>query len=342
MIARALWTGAIAGFVVGAGDALLSWGRLAQFMPGAFGRLACALYAGALAAFALSLVAAGVAAAWALLVRHTALGAMLARGGEPSLARTALAIAAVPCVAAALGIAMRVGMITLKTRHHQGLIIAVTVVATAALLAGAVLATFVVGRLIELALRPLGWRALARRWAPAVAAGGIVLGGLVVLAIVNRKLVVQLPLRPYVVLLVWALAWIVVGPFARRLLARVPERRRALVHPALVVGPLLLALMLGASDATRKGAAAHTGLTAPVTALVHRLFDLDRDGYSRCSAAATATTATARSTPARPRSPTTASTRTASAATPRSSARAARRRVRAGARRRCRRTSTSC
>ena len=61
MVARGLWAGALAGIVVGAVDVILSWPRLAQFLPGAGGRLLAALFSAALAAFALSLVGAVVA-----------------------------------------------------------------------------------------------------------------------------------------------------------------------------------------------------------------------------------------------------------------------------------------
>ena len=47
-IARCLWTGALAGAAAGAGDALASFGRLGQFLPGLGGKLACVLFCASL------------------------------------------------------------------------------------------------------------------------------------------------------------------------------------------------------------------------------------------------------------------------------------------------------
>jgi arylsulfatase A-like enzyme len=291
LIARALWTGALAGAAAGAVDALVSWTRLAQFLSGAGGRLLAAVFTGALAAFALSLVAAALAALAAVLWRHTALGAAVgglrarhaerrARDPRQALAGVALAVAAVPCVAAALGVAYQIALVTLQRRHHQGLIVTVAVAATAALLVAAIPATFLLGRLVEHGLRRLPARALSHPAAPAIAAGALVAVLAVAGAVAQRRLLAQLPLRPYLALLGWALACVALAPLAGRALRRVPERLRAFVHPAIVVGPLLVALALGESDAVRKAATAHTGLAAPIAGLVQRLFDLDRDRHS--------------------------------------------------------------
>jgi hypothetical protein len=294
MVARGLWAGALAGIVVGAVDVILSWPRLAQFLPGAGGRLLAALFSAALAAFALSLVGAVVAGLAGFLLNHTAFGPMVAiartrhaetRARDPraALARLSLAIAAVPCLAAALGIAYLIGYDTLLRRHHKGLIVAVAIAATAGLLVAGVLATFIAGKVVEVGLRSLGPRAarvLSHRAAPTIVISLFVAAGVAIIAVSQRKLLVQLPLRPYLALAGWAAAFLAILPYAGRLLARLPERRRVYVHPAVVVLPLLVALGVGSDEAVRKAATAHTGLSAPITDEIHRIFDLDRDHHS--------------------------------------------------------------
>src|SRR5262249_22091573 len=80
VIARGLWTGALAGFVVGFGDAMLSFGALRQFLPGVGGGLECAVFTGSLYAFVLGIVGAVVAGLAALVWRGSALGPLLRHG----------------------------------------------------------------------------------------------------------------------------------------------------------------------------------------------------------------------------------------------------------------------
>jgi len=121
---------------------------------------------------------------------------------------------------------------------------------------------------------------------------------------------------------------VVVGlVLATVVLALLPPRRpvagKLWQRAALLVGlPLLAAvtvLVVSESEPARKAASAHAGFTGALVALGQRSFDFDHDGYSRFSAAATATTATPGATPARRIGPTTASIRTATARTPPSS-----------------------
>src|SRR5438552_2023200 len=101
LVARALWTGAFAGLAAGAGDALLSFGRLSQFL-GFFGKLTCILYSAALYGFWLGLAGAGIGAAGALLQRTALRGVFERTRRTGSLARTSVAMAAVPVAGAAL------------------------------------------------------------------------------------------------------------------------------------------------------------------------------------------------------------------------------------------------
>ncbi|HKA87766.1 MAG TPA: sulfatase-like hydrolase/transferase [Haliangiales bacterium] len=299
-IARSLWTGALAGAVVGAGDALVSYGRLSQFLPGVGGKLGCILFCAALYAFGLSLVAAAGAMAVTALLRLSALGPLVAHGLEQhrlarlrdprrALAGTALAIAAVPCVAAALALAAQSGTFLLQTRKNHELVIVATVLVAAGLLVAGVVAAFVLGRLVEVGLRRLpdrAVRALSHPVAPLVAAVAAlcILGAAAYARALSlpraRAILDQLSLRPEIVGAAAVLAFLALWRFGGSLLARVPARRRAYVHPAVVAGPLVLALVLGSSDAVRKAATAHTGLTPPLADAVRAIFDLDRDGYS--------------------------------------------------------------
>ncbi len=279
-VARALWAGAFAGLAVGAADAFISWGRLGQYLPGVLARLGCVVFTAGLCGFWFALAGGALGIVWTLLARHTALATILAR--PRTLAGTALAAAAVPVVAAALGGAYLIGVHTIATRNHQGLIITVTVAATFALLALAIPATLVLGRLVELVLRLLparGQRILTSRFAaPLVVAALVVLGGGAV-AFASRALLAQIPIRPYLVVLAWLPLFALMARPARRTIDAIPPRARPFVHPILVV-PLVLALVLGGGEAVRKGASAYTGLTTPLVVATRDLFDLDRDGYS--------------------------------------------------------------
>jgi arylsulfatase A-like enzyme len=295
--ARALWAGALAGFVVGAGDALSSWSWIGRFLPDAAGRLRCALFAGGLYAFVLGPLAAALGVAIFLLLRGTALGPLIAHArAEHARARAAsprralvglsLAIAGVPALGAALVVDYFFGVQLVMHRKHEGLIIAVVIAVTLGLVALAVIATFVLGKLVELALRLLPDRALrplSHPLAPPLAALALVALAATKAALLTWQTLALLELRPFVVALAWLAALVPAVPLAdaalRRVYARGP-RLRAVAHPAVVVLPLVLALLLGASDAVRKGASAHTGLSVRLIAFVQRLFDVDRDGYS--------------------------------------------------------------
>jgi choline-sulfatase len=289
-VERALWAGAIAGMAVGSADALLSWDRLGQFLPGLGGKLRCALFAGGLYGFVAALVAAAAAAMW----HFTALGPLAehalarhreARAADPrrALAGLGLALAAGPCLAAALVLAYRAGVDSFAHRHRVDLVVAYNLAVTLGLLVAAAVAALVLGRLVELLLRPLpraALRPLSHPAAPAAALALLLLAAGLVLAWRARETLALLPLRPYLATAALLAACPLARPAAAALLARARPRIRPLLHPVAVAGPLVLALVLGSADAVRKGASAGTGLATAIAVGVRQIFDLDRDGYS--------------------------------------------------------------
>ena len=294
IVARGLWTGTVAGFAVGVGDSLLSVGALGRFVPAALGRLGCAVFAGALYAFVFGLVAASVAAVAGLLLHGTALGPLFrhgraqhgaARAADPrrAVVGLSLALAALPCFGAAIGGAYAIGVQTIIHRHHPGLIAAVIIAVTLALLAAATLATFILGRGVEILIAAMPARVhrlASHPLAPPLVTVLVLAIAATAVGVAARTTLGQLELRPIFVAIVWAVTCLPAAPVASAALHAVPRRLRPFAHPAVVAVPLIVALVLGASDATRKGAAAATGLAAPFIALVQHLFDLDRDGYS--------------------------------------------------------------
>jgi len=300
MIRRALFAGALAGFVVGIGDTFAAWGRLAQFVPGAGGKLRAALLAGTLLALAGALVVAALVAGVRALLRHTVLGRLLAharaqhelfRAQDPreALIGLSLVIAGLPVVGAALAVAYQIGFVTISTRKHKGLVVAVTMLATLVALKLALVLTLVVARGVEWLLRrALGGRLLAaasHRAAPPIVGGAlVVLGAAVAYVAFGKKLALdQLALRPFVVALLVPVAAGAAWPVTARLeaaLARRPRAVRIAAVPALLLLLLIVALVAGAGDGARKAATAYTGLTGPIANGLRRAVDLDRDGYS--------------------------------------------------------------
>lgn len=299
-VARSVWAAAAAGIVVGALDALASWSRLGQFLPGAGGRLATALHVGALYAAFAACAGAAAAALYVGFARFTALGDLgrhaaerhrAAREADPrrALVGLSLVIAGLPALGGALAAAYSIGFQTISRRHHKGLIVAVTIAATLAALAVGVLFAFALGRLVELGLRRLArgrlLHALSHPAAPAVAAAVLVVGGGAVgWALFRQRLSLdQLRLRPYAVttLLVaaTAAAWPLAG-HAVRALRRLPRAARVAATPLVPLAALAVALAAGSSPAVRKGASAYTALGDPLATAVRRAIDLDRDGHS--------------------------------------------------------------
>lgn len=288
----------MAGVAVGTVDVLLSWGRIAQFLRGAGGKLACLLHVGTLQGAAAALITALIALAMLALMRGTVVGPLVrgivrehqaARARDPrsALWGLGLAMAAVPSLAAALHAAWTIGMPVILHRHHKGLIVAVVVAATAACLLGAFIATLVLGRILELGMRWLCPGRVAAVFSHAAAPGVVVLVLLALVAtaawVTLGPLLAQLHLRPYLsaagtLLAVW-ITWNPAGRVVARLAAAAPTPRAA-AHAGLVGILLFVALATGRSDAVRKGATAGSGLGGPLAIVVRSAADLDRDGYS--------------------------------------------------------------
>jgi arylsulfatase A-like enzyme len=276
-IARAFWTGALAGAVVGFGDALAARG-------GALAALHTAALYGFVVAITCALGAATVAALW----RWTIVGPLVAHGlrehderrrrdPRDAVVLLSLILPGIPVLGGALAIAYAVGLETISKRHHKGLIVAVVIGATLAALAVAALVTLLLGGLVERGLRrlPRPWlaKALAAPLAPLLAALALVALAAGIAAALAWSTLSQLALRPWVVagLLLAAvpLAW----PIARRSL------RRPLAHALL--GGLLVAITLATGgDAAVRKAAARTGLAGPFAELLRRLTDFDLDRHS--------------------------------------------------------------
>jgi arylsulfatase A-like enzyme len=288
MLTRTALAASLAGFAVGLLDAFAAWGRMAQFEPGAGGRLVAALLAAMLYAFAAGVVGPLVALVVAGLARFTALGplwrhavaqhdAVRARDPRDALVGLSIAIAGVPLLGAALALAYRVGFVAISTRKHKGLVVAVAMIATIVALGVAVVAAFALGRVVELGLRrALRGRVLtlaSHHLAPAVAGAALVgVGGAVGYALFKKPLSLdQLQLRPIVVALLLPVAFAALWRFVT------PRRRAFAAAPAVA---LIGALLLGAGDGPRKAAAAYTGLSAPIVNALRRVFDLDRDRYA--------------------------------------------------------------
>ena len=282
-IARAFWAGALGGLAAGAIDALVAWGRLSQFVPGVGGKLATLVHAGALYGLAAAVVAALLAALALILRRHTALG----RARPDPITSLSLVLAGIAVLGAALPGAYALGMATIARRHHQGLIVAVVMAATVGALAVALVVGLLLGSLLERGLRRLARGRLATvigsRRAPLWAAAILVAGAAGVAAIVARRTLAQLPLRPLAaaggVALGLAAAWLPAGRL-QALLAPARPNRRLLAH-ALLAGLLAaLAFATGAGAAVRKAAGAFTGLSGALAEGLRRATDFDLDGHS--------------------------------------------------------------
>jgi arylsulfatase A-like enzyme len=141
----------------------------------------------------------------------------------------------------------------------------------------------VVGSLVvmHLAARAIG-RRLNAAWLR-TPFGALVVGAAMLLvpmgvgAAAQWSTVRQLDGRPWLALVVAAAALI---PASRRKLPELRPLARALMAVGLPAALLCVALWAGRSDRVRKSAAAFTGATAPLVAVIHAATDLDRDGYS--------------------------------------------------------------
>ncbi len=293
ILAQGLWAGAYGGAIAGLGDSALSWVAFAQFAPAATTRLRAVFHVASLYALAGAALGVLVVAAVYGFMNYTRAGAMAAhllgahqqlRSRDPrrALGPLALALAAVPALAGALWLAYSFGFATLVKRHHKGLIVAVIIVATLALLGAAVVLSFVLGRLLEAALQKICRGRIARLLSHPMAAAVVplvlLLTAAAIVAFQARETLAMLKLRPY-----WAVGGIAIaavfGWFGlRRKMTRLAKRRRSIrigLHLVLVGGCIAIALATGASSAVRKAAYAYTGLARPLALGMRRLAKLD-------------------------------------------------------------------
>jgi arylsulfatase A-like enzyme len=291
--------GAIAAAAAGLVDGLWSWSDLTQFVPGPGGKLRVLVFLAACYGLAGALAGALAAVILALFWRHTRLGdlirAALARHAEvraadprQALIGLSLTIAAIPCVAGALGLAYRYGAQALAARKHMGLIIASAMgLALFALLAGALL-SFILARPIELGLRALArrpglGRALSSVWAPFMAAA-LLVGASGLFAVIKAwDTLALLPLRPLWIALAAAVFSLSTARMGVRLagylvsLGALPRRAAPVASAVFLIAIMLVA---GSPEGVRKAAGAYSGLGGPITRAVRTAADLDRDGYS--------------------------------------------------------------
>jgi arylsulfatase A-like enzyme len=253
-IPRAFLSGALGGVVVGTLDALA-----------ARGSLLAAVHTGALYGLMTAVAAAALVGLAILVQRHSPLA-------RPRLAQV---LAGVPLFAAALAGAYLIGLDTIARRHHQGLIVAVVIAATVGFLLVALIAALLVAPAIELGLRRLRWPPLASPSAPLWAAALLIFIGAGVAALLARRTLALLPLRPFGAAAALAIASAAAWPLLRRPTAWFSALRHALLGGLLAA----LALFTGSDAAVRKHAA-RTGLAGSFAAVLQRLTDFDGDGTS--------------------------------------------------------------
>jgi choline-sulfatase len=297
VLAAGVITGGIAGAAAGAIDAIWSWGPAAQFLPGALARLRHVGFAAS--SYALAGVVAGLVLAAGLLVlsRGSRLGDLMrfafrehearrARDPRTSVAGLALVLAGVPCVAAALVVALRLTVPFVTHRHVIRLEVIVAMAATLAALAAAVPVAFVIARAVEAGLARLAPRlpAVASVWAPFVALGALTAAALIAWAVREWETARQLPLRgPVVLALGLVLALAALRP-AGAAVAWLGDRRRWQRRAAWLALPVVLVgamLATGGSPAVIKAASSYTGLAGPIALALRRALDRDGDGYAR-------------------------------------------------------------
>jgi arylsulfatase A-like enzyme len=290
-------TGLLAGFAAGAIDAVWSWEPAAQFVPDVGSRLRFVAYS------ALSLGATGalagvvVAAILVGLSRATRLGELVRFGWDAHQARRArdprealvglsLVLAGLPLVASAIYVVFRVMTPIVVKSHELGLAVLAVIAATLVAIAAAVIMTFPLGRLVELALRPLarGMPVLSSPWAPLVAGGVLLVIGALGWANWKWEVARALQLRGALVAAVGCVLAIPLHAPARRGVDFANVFRASLRRTAWTAAPLALVVLVlwtGGSPPVIKAASAYTGLGPRIAQGVRRLFDRDRDGYSR-------------------------------------------------------------
>ncbi|MCP4195681.1 MAG: sulfatase-like hydrolase/transferase [Proteobacteria bacterium] len=294
----AFWTAALAGLLVGAIDAVWSWSQMEQFLGTTGGKIACAFHVGFLYAATAAIVGTPLSVLVFQLYHKTDLGVIcdgaMARAREkrdraPRDAFFALGftVAIVVLIGLALAAAYAIGLDIITTRKHKGLVVAVIVAVTFGLTCTAVVAAFPLGKAVEklVALLP-GKRpayALSHPKVPVAAAAVLVAVAIAVAVNLAYSTLVQLDLRPFIVIIGGLFAFLALWPLGMRIeMCLFPKK--PIMGWLVALGFFALALIFvfatGTSGAVRKGASAFTGLGAPLANILQRVADLDRDGYS--------------------------------------------------------------
>ncbi len=119
--------GALAGFFGGLVDGLWSFGALSQYLPAISGKLGLLLHLGLSYAFAGCVIGAGIGSLGFLLWRHTQLQAvadLLRLGTRGEISGLSVVLTGIPILFWASSSSFAIGMKSLATRKHPGLIIA--------------------------------------------------------------------------------------------------------------------------------------------------------------------------------------------------------------------------
>ena len=282
-------TGLGAGLAAGAIDAVWAWAPAAQFVPGNLLRLRFVAYTALSHGATGALLGFAIAAVLLVLSRDTRLGDVarfLYRREAKSPVGLSLVLTGLPVFTLALYVAYQSTMPYVANRHEMRLVVLVAMAATVGALVIATPLTFVLARPIEAGLARLVPRvpALARFWAPAIAAGVLVAIGLAVWAKLQWETAKILPLRaPLVALVGGLLAIASARPAAlfQTQLARLPTWARRTVWPIGGAALLVAVLASGGSAAVIKAELAYTGLGGSIARTLRTVFDRDHDGYSR-------------------------------------------------------------
>ncbi len=225
------------------------------------------------------------AAVWTALVVARLIERMLSRDAPPLVTAPAergglaLAITAVPCLAAALYVANLVVVMFAVGRNQpaMGPVVLVALAAAAiALAVGAALA-IVLARVLSPVLTRV-------RFPPAIAVVAMLALAITLWLATSWDVAKLLPLRIPAVLAAGAGFAVACARPGLALAIRLRERSAMLRRGALAVLPVALfaiVLGLGGSGGVIKAASAYTALGGPATRTLRTPFDFDRDGYAR-------------------------------------------------------------
>ena len=283
--ARAVWAGAIGGAAAGAIDFLWSAGQASQFATG-IAKVRALLYLsfnyGLASAIALPLIAAFATIFWRFTRAGETGSALATIGADKPIARACLAFAIPLSVIVTVGLVFATLLPSLSTRKHLGLVIAVAMIATLIAIAIGIAIGFVVGKFLEALLVRIG---ITKGPSTQVIALLAVFGLTLALAAIGwraRATLGLLTLRPLASAALIALLSVASLPFGQRLASWTGQTRFASFVVPGFIGVLAMAMLaLGISDRARKAATHYSGLGAPLTVAFQKVFDLDRDGFSR-------------------------------------------------------------